>query len=112
MNSGDGQFQELWVHSDDGQMLCALINGPVGWVSYLRWDGDPGFSSRNPEYAGPPDGKIEYRLSNGQVDEYPAARALPLDVVQRALRYFEQHGRPPPFVHWHNDSGDGVVLGS
>ena len=39
---------------------------------YLRNDeGDPGYSTRNPDYTGPEDAKIEYRLENGQVDEYP-----------------------------------------
>ena len=51
--------------------MVALINGEFGWLMYLRYDGDAGFSSRNPSYQGPSDAMIEYFLSNGQLDEYP-----------------------------------------
>jgi hypothetical protein len=44
--------------------------------------GDPGFSSRNLDYTGPADRVIEYRLDNGQVDEYPAFWALPVGEVK------------------------------
>ena len=53
---------------------CArAINGDFGWLMYLRGNGDPGFSSRNPNYDGPPDAQIDYELSNGQRDLYPAS---------------------------------------
>lgn len=106
------RFDEIWVELPDGQTLCALINGDAGWLMYLRGDEDAGFSSRNPHYSGPPDAVIEYCLSNGQVDEYPAAWALPVAEVRRALEFFRQEHRPPPFITWHNDSGDGAVVGT
>ena len=77
---------------------------------YLREPGDAGFSSRNPDYAGPENATVEYQLSNGQRDEYPASWALSLDLVQRALAYFESRKEPPPFILWHNDSEDGTVI--
>ncbi len=104
-------FEEIWVNLDEGQALCALINGDRGWLMYLRTPEDPGFSSRNPDYEGPEDEMIEYRLANGQVDEYPAAWALPVDVVRRAVESFRQERRPPEFITWHNDSGDGTTIG-
>jgi hypothetical protein len=105
------KFEEVWVHTPGGQMLCALINGDLGWLMYLRGEGDAGFSSRNPSYSGSPNAQIEYFLSNGQRDEYPASWALPIAEVRRALDYFQREQEPPPFITWHNDSGDGVVIG-
>jgi hypothetical protein len=70
---------------------------------YLREEGDSGFSSRNPSYDGPPNATIEYRLSNGQQDFYPASWALPLDEVERALNYFDEEHKQPPFITWHED---------
>lgn len=105
------KFAERWVHLPDGQAMCALVNGDLGWLMYLREEGDAGFSSRNPNYGGPPGATVEYYLSNGQRDEYPAAWALPVAVVQQALEYFQRERRPPTFISWHNDSGDGVVIG-
>jgi hypothetical protein len=72
----------------------------------LRRDGDAGFTSRDPDYDGPLDAQVEYELSNGQRDFYPRSWALPLDVPQRAIHYFEQEKKRPPFVIWHDDAGD------
>jgi hypothetical protein len=104
------RFREIWLESSSGASLGALINGEIGWLTYMRHDGDAGFSSRNPGYVGPADQMIEYRLNNGQVDEYPQAWAYPVEVVERALEHFRQTGTPPTFIHWHNDSGDGETI--
>lgn len=77
---------------------------------YLRENGDAGFSSRNPDYNGSESEVIEYVLNNGQRDIYPASWALPISVVERALEFFRKEHRPPPFVYWHNDSEDGIIL--
>jgi hypothetical protein len=58
---------EVWIESLGSQSLCALINGDFGWLMFLRWEGDSGFSSRNPDYSGPPDAEIAYRLNNVQL---------------------------------------------
>jgi Immunity protein Imm1 len=88
--------------------MCALINSDLGWLMYLREAGDAGFSSRNLKYDGPPDAKLDYFLSNGQQDEYPKAWALPIEEVRRALEYFEREQKRPPFITWHNDSGEDM----
>jgi hypothetical protein len=84
--------------------MCALINGSLGFLMYLRKPGDTGFTSRNPAYAGSLHEVVKYRLSNGQVDEYPAHWALPLLVVEQALEYFRSTGRQPEFVVWNDDA--------
>jgi hypothetical protein len=50
-------FEDICIRSPDpeGPILCALINGELGWLMYLREEGDSGFSSRNPNYDGPAD---------------------------------------------------------
>ena len=106
----ESRYREVWLESPDGQSLCALINSNLGWLMYLRESGDAGFSSRNPNYSGPADATIEYRLNNGQQDEYPASWALPVVEIERALNFFQKELKPPTFIYWHNDSGDGVVL--
>jgi hypothetical protein len=106
----ESPFREVWAEAPDGQSMCALINGERGWLMYLRENGDAGFSSRNPTYAGAADATIEYRLDNGQLDEYPASWAYPVKVIESALRFFTENHAPPPFIHWHNDAGDGVIL--
>jgi immunity protein Imm1 of predicted polymorphic toxin system len=105
--TADSPFREIWINSPSGRFLCALINGDVGWLMYLREEGDAGFSSRNPDYKGNPDETVEYRLNNGQVHEYPRSWAYPVEVIERAISHFRETGSPPLFIHWHNDSGDG-----
>jgi hypothetical protein len=99
----DATFDEVWLHSPSGEALCALISGARGWLMYLREEGDSGFSSRNPAYEGDPEATIEYILSNGQRDAYPASWALPLEEVQRALDFFAKEHKQPPFITWHED---------
>ena len=106
----ESPYREVWVETPDGKSMCALINGDYGWLMYLRENGDAGFSSRNPEYDGPANATIEYQLSNGQQDRYPASWAIPVAVIDRALRFFQEQNAPPPFICWHNDSDDGVIL--
>jgi hypothetical protein len=85
--------------------LAALLNRDIGWLMYLRHDeGDAGFSSRNPAFGGSDSAMIEYQLSNGQHDEYPASWALPAKEIMRALEHFIEHqGDRAPFVCWHAD---------
>ena len=63
--AAESQFSEVWLcKPQGGPSLCALINGESAWLIYLRHSkGDPGFSTRNPNYAGPREAMIEFRLS-------------------------------------------------
>ncbi len=83
-----------------------LVNGAQAGLMYLRnWDGDPGFSSRNPHYMGSVKATMEFLLSNRQMDEYPIAWTLPLEVAFGACEYFllRQGGQSPAIV-WRDDS--------
>ena len=123
-------FREIWVSMDaGGPSLAALMNTNIGWLGYLRHDdGDPGFSSRNLAFdesdatqgglafdslfRGKHVLVIEFRLSNGQVDEYPASWTLPEPDIMRALEYFVEHeGRRPPFVQWYDDGNGNDAIG-
>jgi hypothetical protein len=105
------EFLELWITAPPDRSLCALISGDWGWLMFLRENGDAGFSTRNPGYSGNPDALMDYRLDNGQHDRYPAAWALPVAEVQRALELFMTHAEPAPWLMWHNDSEDGATIG-
>jgi hypothetical protein len=102
------EFAEIWVDQDHFPSLCALVHGQSAWMMYLRHDGDAGFSSRNVAYDGPRGLMMEFMLSNGQADEYPASWTYPADAAFDALVAFTRDGRVPDSIAWFNDSGDGA----
>jgi hypothetical protein len=79
------------------------MNGEAAWLMFLRFEGDAGFSTRNPNYSGPHGGVIEYYLSNGQRDEYPASWNVSTDEALRALEYFGTEEKMAPWLQWHEE---------
>lgn len=96
-------YAELWLNQADRPTLCVLVNRDKAWIMFLREEGDSGFSSRNPDYAGPAGAKLEFFLSNGQRDEYPAQWCIPTAEALQAMHYFFEHGEKSPAVYWHED---------
>ena len=92
------QFSEVWLIAGvDGPSLTMLINGASAWLMYLQNQDDVGFHSLNPSYRGPAELRMEFQLSNGQMDEYPVAWTLALEDAFEACEYFvtTQGGRSP-----------------
>lgn len=102
------EFSEIWIEWQSFPSMCALINKGRGWLMYLRYDGDAGFSSRASDRAAESDQLLEFYLANGQRDEYPVAWTLPTQEVLMALEAFAQTGSVPEEISWYNDSGDGT----
>ncbi|HEX8037097.1 MAG TPA: Imm1 family immunity protein [Ktedonobacterales bacterium] len=101
------QSTELWLDAtEEGPSLVMLVNGQYALLMYLPdRDGNAGFTSRNPHYAGPPDAQTECLLSNGQLDMYPTAWTLPLSEAIEACEYFiTTHGDRSPAIAWHDDA--------
>jgi immunity protein Imm1 of predicted polymorphic toxin system len=99
------QFSEVWLQHDDGwPAIGALINGEAAWLTYVPHEGDAGFSTRDPKYAGPHKVMTEYYLSNGQLDEYPASWNITTDEALRALEHFLEEETMAPWLTWQDDS--------
>jgi hypothetical protein len=92
---------ELWISAADGPSMCMLRNGDDAFLMYLRHDEDPGFTTRGPNA----DGRmVGFRLSNGQMDEYPVRWCIPLEDCFKALaHFFAANGAQPPWLEWHED---------
>jgi hypothetical protein len=89
---------ELWLNTEDGRALCMLRNADMAWLMYLWHEGDSGCTSiGNPQLQG----TVQYQLSNGQVDEYPAAWCLQVEDCYKALAYFfANEGLRPDWIEW------------
>jgi len=104
LSEASSPFAEVWLNNPDGwPTICALINAKSAWLMYLRFEGDSGFSTRNPEYRGSSEVKIEYCLANGQRDEYPASWDISTAQAVRVLEYFLTNEKMAPWLEWHQD---------
>jgi hypothetical protein len=88
---------EVWLSSFDdggpGPSLAALVHGAQGWLTYFRFEGDPGLSTRNPAHDGPPKAMLTYTILNGSgEDEFPASWAYPTQRVPPAFLEFYRTG--------------------
>jgi len=100
--AASAEFAEIWLNAGDGwPAICALVHSDAAWLMFLRYEGDAGFSTRNPNYAGPQEATIEYRLSNGQMDEYPASWDVSTTEAIRALEYFFSNQAMAPWLGWY-----------
>ena len=100
--SSPEQFKEIWIEGDKGQRICALINNDIGWLMYLRYEGDAGYSTRNPSIETKEE--IEFVLDNGQREVYPKNWTYPLSILKSALLSFMNNSELPNQVSWHDDS--------
>ena len=70
---------------------------------FMRFERDAGFSTRNGTYAGPRQAVIEYYLSDGQRDEYPASWNITTNEAFRALEYFLTKATMAPWLTWREE---------
>ena len=89
---------ELWAAMSGGPSISMLRNGEHAWLMYLREPGDSGFwSVGDPTRAG----VVAFRLSNGQVDEYPLAWCIAVERGFEAVEAFcAWAGAMPAGVAW------------
>ena len=101
------EWLELWMNVEDGPSLCMLKGGSVAFLTFLRYPGDEGFVSGGDAGVR---GVAEFRLSNGQVDEYPRAWCIDVDLCCKAvMQFFVNGGERPDLIAWRRDSGDTSV---
>lgn len=97
------EFIELYLNQINGAALCVLVNRDNAFLMFLPDEGSSGFTSRNSDYSGPEDAQIEFRLGNGQRDEYPAQWCVSTQDAIEALNYFLENGQMSPSISWHPD---------
>jgi hypothetical protein len=93
---------EVWLNNE-GRALCLLKSQDRAMLMLLREDGDPGLTSRATDLND--DREMEFTLSNGQVDKYPARWTVPFAEARRAAEFFWFKESPAPFIAWHDDAG-------
>jgi hypothetical protein len=92
------QFAEIWISGHGTSALCVLKNNHQAFLLYLRENRDSGFCSRNKE--GNETKLIEFKLSNGQYDEYPENWVVPYEKAKKALAQYFLKGKKPSNIIW------------
>ncbi|MFN0163201.1 MAG: Imm1 family immunity protein [Burkholderiales bacterium] len=104
LDVGRPNFLELVTGDPDGEHTVTLINGELGWMMHVALDDDATWHSIDPDYGGPADAQIEYLVDGYHLDKFPAAWALPVAELKRALEHFLEHGERAPWVRWVEDT--------
>lgn len=95
---------EIWISHEGGQSLSALLNENCGWLMYLRFPEDAGFSSRNADRSDQASETEVFFLANGQADSYPRSWTLNRSDVFAAILEFAKSSDQPKAVAWHDDT--------
>lgn len=80
----EAQF-EFWIRAEAGPSMCMLRNGERGWLMYLHICGDGGLVTKGDQGE---QGTYTYKLSNGQIDEYPLSWCINLEQCYKAIAHF------------------------
>jgi hypothetical protein len=99
---------EIWLTGPEEQALCILVNGETASLLSLPEEGEPGWSSVNPDYDGPEDAMAAFVLADGRQDEVLASSAVPLSVALQAAEHFVETFEPAPFVVWSEDVSERI----
>ena len=91
-------FVEAWLYFDTGSSICLLKNREKVFLMYLKDIEDEGTTSIGDEGLS---GLSDFRLSNGQIDQYPNAWCIDSEYALKGLAYFHQNeGIKSEYIQW------------
>jgi hypothetical protein len=99
LDVADGEeLFELLASIPEGPAMTMLRSRSNAWLMYLRQPGDSGFRTNGDDTR---QGSASYRLSNGQLDEYPLSWCIDVEQCYKAIAYFcVNEGARPKWVPW------------
>jgi hypothetical protein len=91
-------YAEAWLNHKKNESICLLKAHNNMFLMYLRYPEDIGFVSKGTAQS---QKSLEFRLSNGQVDEYPLSWCIESEWAYKGLAYFyENNGERSPYIEW------------
>jgi len=98
----DAASEEFWLVHPSGPRICMLRNRGRALLMFQAGDDDTGLVARS-RGEPPAVGVVEFTLSNGQRDEYPAAWTVSAEEAVAALDYFFATVATTPSLEWRDD---------
>ena len=93
------QYAEVWFDHNESPSICLLKSNDNTFLMYLENSDDEGVvtkGSNNFEQS------IDYKLTNGQIDQYPQSWCIEKELAYKGLAYFyENEGAKSPYLNWH-----------
>ncbi len=102
----ENAWADIWVNHSRYPSIGALVSWEHAYLTFYRFDCDPGFVSLNPLYDDS-DEMVRFELANGQTDDVPLASCYPTEKAKEALLHFARTGKAPDWLQWLNASRDG-----
>jgi hypothetical protein len=97
------QYAEIWLRVGNTLALAMFVNGTSAWLMFLLNQDEECYHTSNPEFEGDAASTIDYYLSNGQHDIYPAAWAIGTDAAMLGMKHFFGTGRRSSGLSWVRD---------
>jgi len=101
-NQKDNEFMEIDFKFIDEKSMFVLLNKKYALVVYFRYFGDSGYSSINKDI-NDRNKNEKFRLSNGQVDEYPIEKLVERGLAINVICEFINTGNMSDKIGWHED---------
>jgi len=100
----DTRFAEVWLYSDSSwPAICALVNGGAAWLMFLRREGDSGFSTRNPNFAGPKTLLLNISSRTASGMNTPPNGTSPHRRLCALSNILWKEEEMAPWLHWHQE---------
>lgn len=80
------KYLEINISTENNKSIIALLNENYLIAVFLRFDGDSGFYTINEENNS--EELISFKLSNGQIDEYPLNYLIDRKKIDDIINYF------------------------
>ena len=96
------KYLEIDLFEENNMGIFVLLNEEYALVLFFRYEGDSGLSAINNKYAN--SDKLEsFKLSNGQMDEYPLNYLIDRKEIFSIIECFINEKKMSDSVEWHEE---------
>jgi hypothetical protein len=91
-------YNEIWINGHGETSLTVLINPEYAFFMYMRYEGDNGLHSANPN--GARNAYELFILTNAQQDEYPQSWLYDREKIKPVLKAYFELGERYEGIEW------------
>ena len=100
---GNEPYLEIWLNKSEGKALSALINRDFAFLILMTPDCPEGWHSVSDVPGETSPQMLNFRLGNGQLDQFPKNWCVQRDSVKAVFEEYWQSERRPISIKWKYD---------